>query len=71
MGLQKVSAGCAGGLGSQFFFHVYKRVLEGGAVLAHLSASGTVFIHPTQFFRRRQQWSHRVIAGCTVTANLV
>ena len=61
---------CAGGLGSQFFFHVYKRVLEGGAVPAHFAASRTVFI-PPQLFRRRQQWSHRAIAGCTETADLV
>ena len=61
---------CAGGLGSQFFFHVFQRVLEGGAVPAHFAASRTVFI-PPQLFRRRQQWSHRAIAGCTETADLV
>ena len=35
---------CAGGLGSQFLFNVFQRVLEGGAVPTHFAASRTVFI---------------------------
>ena len=35
---------CAAGLSSQFLFNVYKRVLEGGVVPAHIAASRTVFI---------------------------
>ena len=34
----------AGGLGSQFLFDAYKRVLEGGVVPAHFGASRTVVI---------------------------
>ena len=35
---------CAGGLGSQFLFHAFKHVLDGGAIRAQFAAIRTVFI---------------------------
>ena len=47
---------CAGGLGSQFLFDVYKRVLEGCAVPTRIRCKQDR-LH-SQVFHCRRQWSH-------------